>query len=128
MIRDDKEILEKQDDRGTPKNVKRKVKHLFGKSEKEEEDQAADFLEDDELGPLEEEEEERAEKKEQDKIGVTDEELEDEQLLYWEVRPQLILSQCCEDRSFLTCARVSDLDLCRTEKKEGIDTGATDKT
>ena len=116
MISDDKEGIDKKDDRGTLKNVKRKVKHLFGKSDKEEEDQAADFLEDDELGPLEEEEEERAEKKEQDKVGATDDELEDEQLLYWEVRPQPILSQCYEYHSFPTCAKLFRPDLYRTEE------------
>ena len=128
VISDDKEGLDKKDNRGTLKNVKRKVKHLFGKSDKEEEDQAADFLEDDELGPLEEEEEERAEKKEQDQAGVTDEQLEDEQLLYWEVRPHLVLSQYYYYRSFLTFGKFPLPDLHMTEdKKEGRDR-ATDKS
>ena len=51
MISDDKENSS-NDDRGKLKTVKRKVKHLFGKADKEEENQAADFVEDDAQGEL----------------------------------------------------------------------------
>lgn len=85
MISDDKESSKGKDDASKLKQVKRKVKHLFGKTDKEEEDQAADFEEDNGKDAFEQEEEEREEEKEQDKDGATDEELEKEQLLYWEV-------------------------------------------
>ena len=52
MISDDKENSSSKDDRGKLKTVKRKVKHLFGKADKEEENQAADFIEDDTQGEL----------------------------------------------------------------------------
>ena len=52
MISDDKENSSSKDDRGKLKTVKRKVKHLFGKADKEEENQAADFVEDDTQGEL----------------------------------------------------------------------------
>ena len=52
MISDDKENNSSKDDRGKLKTVKRKVKHLFGKADKEEENQAADFVEDDTQGEL----------------------------------------------------------------------------
>ena len=86
VISDDRESSSSKDDRGKLKAVTRKVKHLFGKADKEEENQAADFEDDDDLDALEEEEEERAEADEQQKDGATDEELDKEKLLYWEVR------------------------------------------
>ena len=52
MISDDKENNSSKDDRGKLKTVKRKVKHLFGKADKEEENQAAEFVEDDTQGEL----------------------------------------------------------------------------
>ena len=52
VISDDKENNSSKDDRGKLKTVKRKVKHLFGKADKEEENQAADFVEDDTQGEL----------------------------------------------------------------------------
>ena len=52
MISDDKENSSSKDDRGKLKTVKRKVKHLFGKADKEEENQAADFIENDTQGEL----------------------------------------------------------------------------
>ena len=52
VISDDKENSTSKDDRGKLKTVKRKVKHLFGKADKEEENQAADFIEDDTQGAL----------------------------------------------------------------------------
>ena len=48
VISDDKENASgSKDNSGKLKMVKRKVKHLFGKADKEEENQAADFEEDD---------------------------------------------------------------------------------
>ena len=48
VISDDKENASgSKDNSGKLKTVKRKVKHLFGKADKEEENQAADFEEDD---------------------------------------------------------------------------------
>ena len=52
VISDDKESNSGKDDRGKLKTVRRKVKHLFGKADKEEENQAADFVEDDAQGEL----------------------------------------------------------------------------
>ena len=85
VISDDKESSSGKDDRGKLKTVKRKVVQLFGMADKEEENQAADFEDDDALDALEQEEEERAEAQEQGKEG-DDGDLEKEKLLYWEVR------------------------------------------
>ncbi len=84
VISDDKESSSGKDDRGKLKTVKRKVVQLFGMADKEEENQAADFEDDDALDALEQEEEERAEAQEQGKEG--EEDLDKEKLLYWEVR------------------------------------------
>ena len=86
VISDDKESSSGKDDRGKLKTMKRKVVQLFGMTDKEEENQAADFEEDDALDALEQEEEERAEAQEQEKEGEDDADLDKEQLLYWEVR------------------------------------------
>ena len=87
MISDDRESRSSHDDRGKLKTVKKKVKHLFGKADKEEENQAADFENDDDMDALEQEEEELKEAKEQGKDdGADDDDLDHEKLLYWEVR------------------------------------------
>ena len=87
VISDDKESSSGRDDRGKLKTVKRKVVQLFGMTDKEEENQAADFEDDDALDALEHEEEDRAEAQEQEKNGENDDDLDKEKLLYWEVRP-----------------------------------------
>ncbi len=88
VISDDKESSSGKDDRGKLKTVKRKVVQLFGMTDKEEENQAADFEDDDALDALEQEDEERAEAREQGKDGEDGDDLDKEKLLYWEVRPR----------------------------------------
>lgn len=94
VISDDKESGSGKDDRGKLKTVKKKVVQLFGMGDKEEENQAADFEEDDALDALEHEEEDRAEAQEQEKEGEDDDELNKEKLLYWEVRLRLACPTC----------------------------------
>ena len=87
MISDDKESSSGRDSSGKLKTVKRKVVQLFGMTDKEEENQADDFEEDDAMDAFQHEEEDRAEVQEQEKDGENDDDLDKEKLLYWEVGP-----------------------------------------